>query len=87
MSASPSTIAESCGATRRRCMTETAATGSVGARIAPSTNPSAQPKPGTTSFTTTATTAIVAATSPTASTPIRRASARRSRGDELNPAP
>ena len=54
-------------------MIATAATGSVGARIAPSVKPSAQPKPGTTSFIATATAAAVAATRPIARTPIRRA--------------
>jgi hypothetical protein len=80
-------IAESCGVTRSRCMIATAATGSVGARIAPSTKPSAQPKPGTSSLTATATATVEAATRPVARMPIRRAWARRSRGEELKPAP
>ena len=63
-----------------------AASGSVGDTIAPSANAAGQLMPSTIAWATTATATVVARTSPTADSEIARASARRSRGDEKNPA-
>ena len=60
-----------------------AAIGSVGATTAPSTNAVAQLSP-ITAWATTATAAMVINTSPTASRPIGRAFARRSRSEVKN---
>ncbi len=79
ISASPSTIVMTRrGAPTRRAIA-VAATGSVGETIAPSTNAAAHDIPGITAWATTATTSIVASTNPTASRPIGRRFARRSR--------
>ena len=55
-------------------------------RSRPARTPPASPCPSTTAWATTATATVVARTSPTADSEIARASARRSRGDEKNPA-
>ena len=71
MSDSPSTIVTSRRGACERTAISVAATGSVGETIAPSTNAAAHGRP-TTWWATTATVTVVAATSPTASSPIGR---------------
>ena len=78
ISASPSTIVTIRPGTPSRRAIAVAATGSVGETIAPSTNASAQPK-SSASWATTATTTIVASTSPIASSEIGRTLRRSSR--------
>ncbi len=80
---SPSTITISRRGTPSRLAIAFAATGSVGDTIAPSTTADAHGRPAT-SCTTTATTAVVASTSPIASSPIGRRFARRSRSEVKN---
>jgi hypothetical protein len=63
-----------------------AASGSVGETIAPRANATGQVIPSTMAMAATATAAAVARTSPTASSEIVRASARRSRGEAKKPA-
>ena len=67
-------------------MISAGATASVGETIAPSTNDSAQPRP-ITSWATTATTPIVARTTPIESSAIGRALRRRSRSEVKKAAP
>ena len=69
-----------------RRKTAVAATASVGASTAPRTNAIGHGSSPSTSRATTATTATVRMTSATASSAIRPACARRSRGDELKAA-
>ena len=63
-----------------------AASGSVGDTIAPSANAAGQLMSSISAWATAATATMVTRTSPTAASEIARASARRSRGDEKNPA-
>src|SRR3954471_934039 len=72
MRLSPSTIVTSRRGARERTAISTAATGSVGETIAPSTNAAVQGMPSTTAWTTTATATVVAITSPTVSVLIGR---------------
>ena len=65
--ASPSTSSRNRGGAPSRENVAVADTGSVGATIAPSTNAASQLIPGTIAWATTATAAIVASTSPIAS--------------------
>ena len=73
------------GTPRRRAIV-VAASGSVGATIAPSANAIAHGSPSITAWATTATTTIVTATSPIDSIEIARRFARRSRSEEKNAA-
>ena len=63
------------------------AVGSVGATIAPSTNDSAQPRPGMKACATAATASIVTSTSPIARNPIAFMFARSSRSEVKNAPP
>jgi len=63
-----------------------AATGSVGATIAPSAKAAAHGRPSTTSCATTATATVVASTSPTAASEMPRRLARRLRRSAKNAA-
>ena len=67
-------------------MIAVAASGSVGATIAPRANAAAQGRPSTIAWATTATAKVVTRTSPIESIEIARRSARRSRSDEKNAA-
>ena len=67
-------------------MIAVAAIGSVGETIAPSTNALAHGRPSIAAWATTATTAVVASTIPTASRPIGLTFARRSRREVKNAA-
>ena len=80
---SPSTITTSRRGTPSRFEIAVAAIGSVGETTAPSTKAAAQSSP-IASWATTATTTIVIRTRPTASRPIGRAFARRSRSEVKN---
>jgi hypothetical protein len=62
-----------------------AASGSVGATIAPSANAAAQGSPSISAWAVMATAPIVASTSPTAASEIAPRSACKSRGEEKNP--
>jgi len=78
---SPSRIVTIRRGTPSRRKIAVAATASGGATIAPSANAAGQPTPGTSAWTTAATTAAVTRTSATASNAIFRAFARMSRID------
>jgi hypothetical protein len=80
--ASPSTSSRNRGGAPNRENVAAADTGSVGPTIAPSMNAASQLIPGTIACATTATAAIVASTSPTASNPSGTISALSSRTEE-----
>jgi hypothetical protein len=80
--ASPSTSTPTRSGTPRRLKVAVAATGSVGATTAPSTNAAGQLMPSTAAWATTATATIVMSTTPTARNDSVPSSARRSRGLE-----
>ena len=80
--ASPSTSIPTRSGTCMRLKVACAATGSVGATTAPSTNAAGHERPSISSCAATATAPIVASTAPSASTVSGRSSARSSRGEE-----
>ena len=84
---SPSTIVTSFRGTPSRRAIAVAAMGSVGETIAPSTKALGQVRPSTNACATTATPTVVITTRPTASSPIGRTLALRSRSDVKKAAP